>query len=200
MAAVIYDNGAPGLQPPTGPEITVREMAAPFTISTPALVTGFEFWSFELTRPFIGYAGSISWAIYSDLGAPGRVIESGQARDFRREAARPGSVLGSSALVYKNTIDIDAVLLNAGTYWLGLKNGAPSPDALDNFNGFFWAATSQGLSDSFTQVPDGWDPSGLALSYSIQGTPPAVPEPSTALLLAPAAAWVIIRRRRAQRG
>jgi len=192
----LYSTGSPVL-PLAGPEITVHQVAAAFSLDQGVTVNGFDFWSFELVQPFAGYAGSIEWAVYNDAGGPGQKLASGSTSPDRVDnGSYP--LLGSTVLLYRNLVSTQTFDLAAGAYWLGLKNG---PESLTDFNGFFWAEADTESGSSYTFSTRNWNYSGLRLSYGLNGadtSPPGpVPEPSAFVLIGPAGAaiWLASRRR-----
>jgi len=194
----LYSTGTP-TQPLAGPEITVHQVAAAFSLNGNVTVNGFDFWSFELVAPFAGYAGSIEWAIYSDNGGPDQKMAYGSTSPDR-EANGSYPLMGSTVLLYRNLVSTTAFDLTPGDYWLGLKNG---PESLTDFNGFFWAEADSPSGTSYTFSTRNWNFSGLRLSYGMNGSetsgPTQIPEPSTLLLMGPAVVAMALAFRRRQK-
>jgi len=173
-AAVIYDNGAPNQQ--SGNEMTQWVQIEDFTLTAAATITDIHFWSVDSGRLA---DGTITWQIYSDNGGvPDAILASGNTAATRTAT---GNTL-SFGTEYANDFDIAALALGAGTYHLGLHNGALSvTDRLE----FYWEttglnSTTTGLEDIAPFGDNGWSNNGQEHAFYLTGT---VPEPASLALL-----------------
>ena len=81
---IIYDNGAPDHT--SGVEMTTTIQAEQFTLSSPANLSGIQFWDID---NLASYNGSIVWTIYSDGGIqPGTILFRGTATPTRTHSGR----------------------------------------------------------------------------------------------------------------
>ncbi len=202
FCGLIFANGTPQLTP-FSPEITVAEQAAKFTISSSATITSIDFWSYELSPPFGGYAGSISWSIYAPdaiTGEPSNTVIGATSVTPSRQALGSFTLAGFDGVLYLNSFSVNSVQLPAADYLLGLKNG---PASLTSFNGFLWAEVGPPgplTKGSFTQNASKWVSADLGLAFQIDGTalqPTA--EPGTIALVAAGLLTIAIKIVRARR-
>lgn len=137
-AGPVYDNGAPDHQ--SGNNMGFAWQADDFTLGSAASFSALTFWSLEGAG---AYRGSISWEILCNCaGSPSStVIASGSTDAVARTLV--GSYLGLDE--YSNGLDLGALSLGAGHYWLVLHNG--SLDNLGDPNDFLWETT--GANGSF---------------------------------------------------
>src|SRR5512139_40180 len=139
-AAVLYDNGAPNQL--NGNEMTQWIQTEDFTLTAAATITDIHFWSVDS-----GLAdGTITWQIYSDnAGLPNVILASGNTAVTRTAT---GNVLFFGT-EFANDFNIAALSLGAGTYHLGLHNGALS---VTNRSEFYWETT--GANSTTTGLED----------------------------------------------
>lgn len=175
VAAVIYNNGAPNQA--SGNEMTQWIQAEDFTLTTATTVTDIHFWSVDrgLTD------GTISWFIYdNNAGSPGNVLTSGNTVVTRTAT---GNVLffGSE---FENDFNITPFLLGAGTYHLGLHNGALSNTTRDEF---YWETTAGNTTptgrEDIAPFGGGWSNNGQEHAFYLTGVTGSVPEPASLALL-----------------
>jgi hypothetical protein len=192
--AQLYNNGAPNAT--DGNEMTQWIQAEDFSLASSATITGIRFWGFQLADA-PGYAGSITWQIYTNSAAhPGTVLFSGSASPV-------GVAQGNNTATGDTQRQFDFATnftLSAGTYWLGLHNGAlATTDRRD----FYWQSTTPnstalGMEDE-TPFDGVFVTNGVEHAFQLyggQGTPTVVPEPSTYALMTCGLVVVGFARRR----
>ncbi len=156
------------------------QVADSFTLSSPASVQGVTFgsWNFPGDTP-----STVDWQILSGIG--GSVLGSGTASLSTTSLFTNG--LGYN--ISQEAFSIPAVPLGAGTYFLLLQNAVNSngdPFYWDENNGpsIAWHNTLgylvKGVTGCDTPGPTGY----CSESFAIYDTaPPAIPEPSSLLLM-----------------
>jgi hypothetical protein len=189
-AITVYDNGPPNLVSGTGmSEVLVAEN---FSFGSSFDVTNLRFWSIQDTAA--AYKGSVYWAIYSNnAGQPGTLLNGGVTAAVTGTATGGSTGFGYPAFVYNIPVSFT---LPAGSYWLGLHNGALANTTPSEM---LWATTTTQIG-SFGLYKDGvnWISSLNEHAFLIEGVATQVPEPTTlALLLAGLVGTVSIARRRA---
>lgn len=189
QAGIVYNNGSPNQA--SGNEMTEWIQSEDFTLASATTITGVLFWSFD-----VGLAdGSLSWIIYSDsAGTPGAVIGSGNTNAITRTA---GASLFSGT-EYMNEFFITPTALTAGTYHLGLHNGALSVTTRSEF---YWETTgvqigSFGLEDIAPFGVYGWNSNGQEHAFLLTSDESTVPEPGSIALLGIAAGMGLLLARR----
>ncbi|HNJ07155.1 MAG TPA: hypothetical protein PLY77_04315 [Plasticicumulans sp.] len=190
-AMLLYDNGPESAA--GGIRLDETVIAQDFRLAAAALIDTVTFAGTERFVP-----SDFAWRIYADnSGKPGALLLEGSGTAVR-------TFLGTTATAtrYRYTLDIGALMLAAGDYWLGLSGsiGTTWSGAPDN-------GSSQTLlldDDPFTDPFVGWKPALLVhpeQSFQILGTL-QIDTPPTAALLGSAAlalALAAARRRTARR-
>lgn len=120
---------------------------------------------------------TIDWWIFSDLtGIPGSFLFSGSTSSYVSSVIAPYLAGG----VRDYSIDVGALALTAGNYWVGY-----SPNGIDRNIHWSFASGGDGLSALSTDGGGSWStpyPSILGLAFRIEGIA-NVPEPSIAALI-----------------
>jgi hypothetical protein len=180
--ALVYDGGAPNQL--SGNEMTQWIQANSFTLGAADTIVAARFWDINATT---GFSGSITWAVYANnAGSPGALLNTGSVAGFNR-VDTGNSVLGLEE--FRNDLNIGAVALAAGTYWLGLHNGPLSNQARAEF---YWETTSAAkpagaelvapFNGSWTQSSGG-NPHAFQLFDTPLPSGSTTPEPSSLFLL-----------------
>ena len=182
FGGTIYDNGTfNGLN---GSAMADFKQADDFVLGSLFSVTGFTFWSLELSG---AYLGSITYSINANAGGiSGAVVISGNAAATRNAA---GTAQGFN--VFQNNISFAATNLAAGTYWLVLHDGLATDIA---FQDFYFAtadvtagntASSRGREQSVNPPSGTWDDNSEEHAFLISGDPVGpIPEPASLALVA----------------
>lgn len=193
-----FDNGGPsqgiGVND-AGNKMTGWIQAEDFTLTgtgTWALET-VEFWTLGAgdSVEYKEFSGDILWRIYSNsVDQPGAILYGGQVA--ANLDSTPNTVSGLHE--YNVNITLNGVILEAGTYWLGLHNGSLGNNDMNNM--FSWESTSGGggtlgSRQFLLSHPEyGWhqqDYNIVEHAFNLNGTYDPVikpvPEPSTLLLL-----------------
>jgi hypothetical protein len=164
---VVYNNGLPTHALPLGPGNNIAYFigAEDFILTSTQTIGGVRAWLYGNS----GYAGSIAWAIYSNIGnQPGAVVASGNAA---ATFTATGFVWSDGTPEYEMDFAIPPFTATASTtYWLGIRNAVPNPDNFPStIPPFDWELTSpNGTLTSFffgygcCGAPSGWYP----LNYS----------------------------------
>jgi Big-like domain-containing protein len=155
----VYDNGIDPRLVNTGWANSQLLIAADFTLESSQTITGVVA-AFSLTLP----AGeSVEWRIMSGSNTPGAVLASGTS------IAYPFATAGTAETGYRcrHQLSIGPLALDAGVYWLSLKN--PSGN---------WAGVAPGLGGNTTRpvyvyspLENSWrpEPDGGELDFQIVG-------------------------------
>ncbi len=185
-AAVIFNNGLPDLQ--NGFDISSLIAAEDFTLGVQTTITDIRFWSLEGTGFFSGYTGSITWQIYSNAGnTPGVLLASGTTSAVTQALTGRELITYTALYESQNDFSVGSVLLDPGTYWLGLHNGPLSTIPTSGGDEFYWETTSPNstFGSRYDSAPFGdnvWDETvGIQRAFQISGIT-SVPEPSTLAL------------------
>lgn len=198
---VAYDNGLPTLT--SGNDMSAYIQAQDFSLTSATMLNGVRFWSSEGSPS--AYRSSLSWWIYADNGGtPGQVLAAATTSAVTRtDTGRTTEFDGTTYSEFLNEFSLPDLSLAAGSYWLGLHNGAP-----DDISGadMFWAPTEPNSTtvghEDFSPFDGGFAASGGEHAFQLSGVT-AVPEPGTAALAAaggllPLAGAILRRRRRKQ--
>ena len=190
QGTVIYDNGPPDQA--FGTQMSEFMVAEDF-ITMDANVVNIRFWTLQSAAS--DYSGSVSWAIFSGVSAPGALVQGGTAA-----VAETPTGLSSGFGYAEYVIDIPvAVTLSAGSYWLGLNN-APL-DTSGNASQMLWSTTANSIgSEGLYLDPNfGWVGTGLEHAFRLDAGPVTdpgrVPEPSSLALLLGGLVPAVFRRR-----
>ena len=197
-SALVFDNGAPDQA--TGVNMSANWVAEDFTLAANTTITNIRFWSIQ--RAAGDYSGSLSLAIYADVGGAIGSLVTSLSGAFTETATGLSTGFGYGEYVF----DIPgSVALSAGNYWLALLDGlSPNPG---NPSEILWETTAVGLGATaqyFDGPSETWVDTGLNLAFRIDGreaTPPppppnGVPAPNTlALLFASVLAASALRRK-----
>jgi hypothetical protein len=194
-ASILYNNGAPDQS--DGSNITGFVAADDFALAGSVTLTAGSFWSSANFDPFgSSFSGTIGWAILADAsGSPGSILFSGS--DSSPVLTDTGlQIFGTEE--WRIDFSFGSINLNAGTYWLGLHEGALGTP--DDGTTIFWDTTGSqtgALSQITADVTgaSGWSfnsglrgGSGSDLAFQLSGTsgggtPTPTPEPSSVALL-----------------
>lgn len=187
-AATLFDNGGPDQA--WGTQMSEVRVAEDFTLASSVSLSNIRFWSLQSSAS--DYAGSVSWAVFSDVaGQPGGLVLSGLAA-VSGVATGLSSGFGYGEYVYDIPVSFS---LGAGSYWLGLHNGPLSNLSPSEM---LWSTTGAGLGSTglYTDL-GGWVDTGNHHAFRLDGsTVSAVPEPELAgLFLAGLLTLGALRRR-----
>lgn len=213
-ATVAYDNGTyVGGANAIGTSTTA--VADDFSINTALTFDGLRLWMADTPAGLLpNFSGTMSWFIYAgSAGSPApNAIPSSTvvAQGTATVAASQVTVSNTGALLVGNEIaqidiSIPAQTLQAGTYWLRIKEGAPG-DGSDGST-IFWVFSGSALkgngyrADSSVTNPTTWSVAGLNtttdLSFQLTSSISAdVPEPGSLALVGLGAGLMAMRRRR----
>ena len=202
-AVTLYDNGGPdnisGFV--SDPVNNNSEAYDYFTLSSPATITGINWWGFYT---FVITAGPVppggdafDFEIQSDNGVlldpPQGALTPPQGGSLGNgNPVSTGIAVGDGATVYAYSATT-SISLPAGTYYLGIWDTAPNLDpASGQSASFFWAindTTEDGVWTYNTPGASWGGPEGYGLAFNLTGdvnTPPGptgIPEPATMTLL-----------------
>src|SRR5580700_8374309 len=116
-AGTIFDNGAPITDPnsdcsPSCPELTSSVGSGVFNLSADSIVTGVQFWTFQLPGVYNG--GTLDWEIVADdSGSPGLEIGSGTFALSQSFVADDISVAGYGPLTeYANDFTVNNLAID----------------------------------------------------------------------------------------
>ena len=173
--STIYNNGTPVTDPNSDcssacPDIATSMAVASFTLPSLSSLTGVEFWTLQSPNSYHG--GALTWQIcLDDSCSTGSILGSG---NFTLSQANLGfvDVAGYNTTEYQNNFSTGNLTLGAQTYYLDIADHS----GVDSF-GIFWA----------TSNPD-------TLAFELTGTPLAIPEPGTFMLLAGGLAALGLKR------
>jgi hypothetical protein len=191
FGAIVYDNGGPSTD--NGFSILEDNSAIDdFTIPSGATITSVGFY-FQNYNGITGWGQDISYAIRMDNNnQPGAVLASGSGIDVTAvDSGLPWCCGGNAWLVtffLENPFDAEAGV----TYWLELT-GASGTDA-------WWVTTAaNGTSKGWTRT-GGASPLDVQYHFAfylegVEGSTPAVPEPSSMALLGVGCAALLLGRR-----
>ncbi len=200
-AAVIYDNGT--FDGANTRNISRRTIADDFTLTSAATLDSPQFWAFSQnsTSTFGGFDGTIGFAFHSnDNGIPGAILSQGF--DNSITTVNTGSQV-TNLNIFQLDVDLGGVMLDPGTYWLQLREGTIG--SAGDLDSIFWVETAgikgnESRSDSNEENPTWGTTDNVDLAFNLSGTlapstTPAVPEPSTGLMLLLAMAAGSLRKR-----
>jgi hypothetical protein len=199
-AAVVYDNGT--FNGAAASNISRSAIADDFTLTSAATLDSLQFWAVSINNPsgFGGFDGTIGFAFHSDnAGIPGAILSQGF--DNSITPVNTGSQV-TNLNIFQLDVDLGGVMLDPGTYWLQLREGLIG-SAYDG-DSIFWVQTAgvtgnTNQSDANEQNPTWGTTDGVDLAFNLSGTltpstTPAVPEPSTGLMLLLAMAGGSLRK------
>ena len=173
LGAVVYNNGAPNEV--SGTLMTDFVVAENFTLGTAASISNIRFWSIQSS--FADYAGSVYWAVYSDVASlPGAVVQGGVTATVAEVATGLSTGFGYAEYL----LDIPVTFaLGAGNYWLALHNGPLANTATTEM---LWSTTTLAVGASGVYKDGTWIDSGEEHAFRLDGTTTVVPEPATLAL------------------
>jgi hypothetical protein len=162
-----------------------------FFLPAPTVITQIQFWALQNLAS--DYAGSVDWALYSDLaGAPNVALASGNASPVG--VATGQSAFGLNEFSYSFAVNAN---LNTGTYWLVLHNGPSNAIPATNF---YWEWSNGNAGNSLNQdlLAPGWVPNEAELAFQVSGS---VPEPVSMSLVGCGmiAGWLLRRKQKGAR-
>jgi len=184
-SSTIYNNGSPNQA--DGLDISGFIAADDFTLGTSATVSGVIFYASANVDPFTSqFSGTIGYGLFTnDNGTPGTLMASGY--DTNAVLSDTGnSIFGTEE--YQIAISLPSIPISAGTYWLGLHEGAFGTP--DDGTTIYWDTTSSQTGSLPMVTSDlsgsgGWYP-GLSettydLAFALDGSTSnaQTPEPST---------------------
>jgi hypothetical protein len=167
IAASVFDNGTPDLM--SGTLMTEFVVADDFALSSTNTISNIRFWTIQSSAS--DYSGSISWAIYGDVGdSPSIALFSGVAAASAMPTGR-STAFGSAE--YEFDIPV-AFTLSAGNFWLALNNNPLST----NPSNMAWATTALGAGTKgvYFEGPD-WVDTGNEHAFRLDAAESAIPEP-----------------------
>ena len=170
-SALVYNNGAPNQV--YGVNMSANWVAEDFTLAANTTITNIRFWSIQSAAG--DYSGSLSLAIYADVGGAIGSFVTGLSGAFTETATG----LSTGFLYGEYVFDIpSSIALSAGNYWLALLDGlSPNPDTPSEM---LWETTAAGLGSKaqyFDSPTETWVDSGLNLAFRIDGREAAPPPP-----------------------
>lgn len=205
-AAVVYDNGIYATNFNTT-SITGAISADDFTFADTASFDTIRFWAADAPAGLATeFSGTLTWAVRANSGGiPGAIIESGTTSDVT--VTDTGDILNGNPNfeIAQFNFSVPEVTLDAGTYWLSLKENGPDDPGDGSIVGWLFTASQTGNThkqDSEETNPTTWDDDGAAADTAFELRSDArvvVPEANTFALALPALGMVgavVIRRRK----
>ena len=180
-AALIVDNGIPGVINPSGSNLSDTQQAQDFLLSSITSITSIRFWTLELSST--DYLNSIFWEIRNNSsGVPGTGVMAFGTSSSMRTASGTVSIAGTNYNQFQNDLTVNVNNLSAGFYWLTLHNGAITSTS---FTDYYWSA-SDANNTAFLGQEKGlnpltsWSSNEQELAFQLYGTSSAsTPEPAT---------------------
>ncbi len=203
QAQVVYDNGSFALTGAAG--ITASISADDFTLTSTQSFNAIRFWAVDPAPGLTpNFSGTLTWAVRgNENGIPGAALFSGTTSSV--SVVNTGNVVNGVANNEIAQLDfaVPEVTLNAGTYWLSLKENGPSD--VDDGSSVFWSFSTTRSGADLRQDPAETSPSAWGttstndLAFQLRSAVVVVPEASTLALALPAltiVGMIAIRRKR----
>jgi hypothetical protein len=175
----------------TGSDYNAQQLADNFTLGANATIGEVD-WTGVYGGPGSVPAGTATFEILFFTGS-GNIPVGSAFASYTASVSTAGVTLGT---YHDYSFILPTVLnLTAGTrYWIEIAN-----DSGPGHDGFFWGhATNSNPSDAVRFSPSsGWTADGFThLAFALQTGTPAVPEPTSALLMGAGVASLLARRAR----